>query len=152
MSRSLGGAQPCFYLALGSRRIFGVDHYPLLTVVHPTLAEPRRSQSANARHGTLRWQYSTIGITTGLPNMPGMQGLAINPLAFYLTAVVSLVTGTMFLMKANRSLNEVSAPFQLRYCRGLRQPLLIPSSKRQGDLHSCCQGFALARYDFLLYP
>ena len=66
--------------ALGSCRIFGVDHYPLLTVVHPTLAEIKKKESGRrkiSQHPP--WYFSaaifqSIGITTGLPNMPGMQG------------------------------------------------------------------------------
>lgn len=128
----------------------------LLTVVHPTLAEikkegesGRRKISQYTRYGTLVLAiFQSIGIATGLPNMPGMQGLVINPgFAFYFTAVVSLVTGTMFLMVgwANRSLNEVSATvFQSLsspvLSRDSRQPLPILSSKRVKATctSSCC--------------
>ncbi|XPE69787.1 hypothetical protein ACNKHP_10600 [Shigella boydii] len=49
----------------------------------------------------------SIGIAIGLPNMPGMQGLVINPGSpFYFTAVVSLVTGTMFLMWLGEQITE----------------------------------------------
>lgn len=59
----------------------------LLTVVHPTLAEikkegesGRRKISQYTRYGTLVLAiFQSIGIATGLPNMPGMQGLVINP-------------------------------------------------------------------------
>ena len=55
----------------------------LLTVVHPTLAEikkegesGRRKISQYTRYGTLVLAiFQSIGIATGLPNMPGMQGL-----------------------------------------------------------------------------
>ena len=59
-----------------------------------------RAVSYTHLYGTLVLAiFQSIGIATGLPNMPGMQGLVINPgFAFYFTAVVSLVTGTMFLM------------------------------------------------------
>lgn len=127
----------------------------LLTVVHPTLAEikkegesGRRKISQYTRYGTLVLAiFQSIGIATGLPNMPGMQGLVINPgFAFYFTAVVSLVTGTMFLMwLANRLLNEVSATvFQSLsspvLSRDSRQPLPILSSKRVKATctSSCC--------------
>lgn len=127
----------------------------LLTVVHPTLAEikkegesGRRKISQYTRYGTLVLAiFQSIGIATGLPNMPGMQGLVINPgFAFYFTAVVSLVTGTMFLMwLANRSLNQVSATvFQSLsspvLSRDSRQPLPILSSKRVKATctSSCC--------------
>ncbi len=59
----------------------------LLTVVHPTLAEikkegesGRRKISQYTRYGTLVLAiFQSIGIATGLPNMPGMQGPVINP-------------------------------------------------------------------------
>ncbi|OMP14036.1 Ribosomal protein L36 [Corchorus olitorius] len=55
----------------------------LLTVVHPALAEikkegeaGRRKISQYTRYGTLVLAiFQSIGIATGLPNMPGMQGL-----------------------------------------------------------------------------
>ncbi|KMV71166.1 preprotein translocase subunit SecY [Rosenbergiella epipactidis] len=87
----------------------------LLTVVHPALAEikkegesGRRKISQYTRYGTLVLAvFQAIGIATGLPNMPGMQGLVINPgIAFYVTAVVSLVTGTMFLMWLGEQITE----------------------------------------------
>ena len=119
----------------------------LLTVVYQPLAElkkegesGRRKISQYTRYGTLVLAiFQSIGIATGLPNMPGMQGLVINPgFAFYFTAVVSLVTG-------NRSLNEVSATvFQSLsspvLSRDSRQPLPILSSKRVKATctSSCC--------------
>lgn len=49
--------------------------------------------------------FQAIGIATGLPNM--MQGLVTHPgLGFYFTAVVSLVTGTMFLMWLGEQITE----------------------------------------------
>ncbi|MGC3836789.1 preprotein translocase subunit SecY [Moritella viscosa] len=60
----------------------------LLTVVNPFL-------------GT----FQAIGIAKGLPNM--VDGLVHNPgLSFYFTAVVSLVTGTMFLMWLGEQITE----------------------------------------------
>ncbi|SPX09131.1 preprotein translocase membrane subunit [Escherichia coli] len=70
----------------------------LLTWFTQTLAEikkegesGRRKISQYTRYGTLVLAiFQSIGIATGLPNMPGMQGLVINPgFAFYFTAVVS---------------------------------------------------------------
>ena len=87
----------------------------LLTVVYQPLAElkkegesGRRKISQYTRYGTLVLAiFQSIGIATGLPNMPGMQGLVINPgFAFYFTAVVSLVTGTMFLMWLGEQITE----------------------------------------------
>ena len=77
----------------------------LLTVMHPHLAELKKEGEAGKRkinqyprYGTLGLAIlQSIGIATGLPNM--MPGLVLNPgFAFYFTAIISLVTGTMFLM------------------------------------------------------
>ena len=77
----------------------------LLTVVHPALAElkkegeaGRRKISQYTRYGTLVLAtFQAIGIATGLPSM--IPGLVHNPgPSFYFVAVVSLVTGTMFLI------------------------------------------------------
>ena len=85
----------------------------LLTVVHPTLAElkkegesGRRKISQYTRYGTLVLAtFQAIGIATGLPNM--IPGLVVTPgLGFYFTAVVSLVTGTMFLMWLGEQITE----------------------------------------------
>ncbi|UJF19483.1 preprotein translocase subunit SecY [Vibrio sp. SS-MA-C1-2] len=85
----------------------------LLTVVHPALAElkkegeaGRRKISQYTRYGTLVLAtFQAIGIATGLPNM--IPGLVANPnMAFYFTAVVSLVTGTMFLMWLGEQITE----------------------------------------------
>lgn len=126
----------------------------LLTVVHPTLAEikkegesGRRKISQYTRYGTLVLAiFQSIGIATGLPNMPGMQGLVINPgFAFYFTAVVSGHRNHVPDGWANRSLNEVSATvFQSLsspvLSRDSRQPLPILSSKRVKATctSSCC--------------
>ncbi|AJR07332.1 preprotein translocase subunit SecY [Photobacterium gaetbulicola] len=85
----------------------------LLTVVHPALAElkkegesGRRKISQYTRYGTLVLAtFQAIGIATGLPSM--IPGLVINPgLGFYFVAVVSLVTGTMFLMWLGEQITE----------------------------------------------
>ncbi|MGX5915644.1 preprotein translocase subunit SecY [Aliidiomarina sp. Khilg15.8] len=85
----------------------------LLSVVHPKLAElkkegesGRRKISQYTRWGTLVLAtFQSIGIATGLPNL--MPGLVIDPgFAFYFTAVVSLVTGTMFLMWLGEQITE----------------------------------------------
>lgn len=127
----------------------------LLTVVHPTLAEikkegesGRRKISQYTRYGTLVLAiFQSIGIATGLPNMPGMQGLVINPgFAFYFTAVVSLVTGTMFLMWLGEQITErgIGNGISIIIFAGIvadsRQPLPILSSKRVKATctSSCC--------------
>ncbi|MBC7003847.1 preprotein translocase subunit SecY [Photobacterium sp. BZF1] len=85
----------------------------LLTVVHPALAElkkegesGRRKISQYTRYGTLVLAtFQAIGIATGLPSM--IPGLVINPgMGFYFVAVVSLVTGTMFLMWLGEQITE----------------------------------------------
>lgn len=85
----------------------------LLTVVHPTLAElkkegesGRRKINQYTRWGTLvLGTFQSIGIATGLPSM--LPGLVVNPgFGFYFVAVVSLVTGTMFLMWLGEQITE----------------------------------------------
>ncbi len=85
----------------------------LLTVVHPTMAElkkegeaGRRKISQYTRYGTLVLAtVQSIAIARTLPDM--MQGLVINAgFGFYFTAVVSLVTGTMFLMWLGEQITE----------------------------------------------
>ncbi|GGP69126.1 preprotein translocase subunit SecY [Shewanella sp. MF05960] len=85
----------------------------LLTVVHPALAElkkegesGRKKISQYTRYGTLvLGTLQSIGIATGLPNL--MPGLVANPgFGFYFVAVVSLVTGTMFLMWLGEQITE----------------------------------------------
>lgn len=85
----------------------------LLTVVYSPLAElkkegeaGRRKISQYTRYGTLVLAtFQAIGIATGLPSM--IPGLVVNPgLGFYFVAVVSLVTGTMFLMWLGEQITE----------------------------------------------
>lgn len=77
----------------------------LLVTVHPALSELKKEGEAGRRKISKYTRYSTlvlatiqaIGISTGLPNM--LPGLVPNlGFGFYFTAVISLVTGTMFLM------------------------------------------------------
>ena len=85
----------------------------LLTVMHPTLAELKKEGEAGRKKISQYTRYFTLvlatfqsfGIATSLPSM--MPGLVINPgPAFYFTAVVSLVTGTMFLMWLGEQITE----------------------------------------------
>jgi preprotein translocase subunit SecY len=88
----------------------------LLTVVHPPLAElkkegesGRRKISQYTRWGTLiLGTFQALGIATALPTMFGTDhGLIVNPgLGFTFTAVISLVTGTMFLMWLGEQITE----------------------------------------------
>ncbi|WP_281274280.1 preprotein translocase subunit SecY, partial [Lysinibacillus antri] len=85
----------------------------LLTAIHPPLAElkkegeaGRRKISKYTRYGTLLLAFiQSIGISIALPNM--LQGLVPNPsILFYVTSVISLVTGTMFLMWLGEQITE----------------------------------------------
>lgn len=85
----------------------------LLTVVHPALSELKKEGEAGRRKISKYTRYATlalaivqsIGISTGLPNM--VPGLVPNiGIGFYVTAVVSLVTGTMFLMWLGEQITE----------------------------------------------
>lgn len=85
----------------------------LLTVVHPRLAELKKEGESGRRKISQYTRYATlvlatvqaVGIANGLPKL--MPGLVHNPgLGFYFTAVVSLVTGTMFLMWLGEQVTE----------------------------------------------
>ncbi|WKS99611.1 preprotein translocase subunit SecY [Gallibacterium salpingitidis] len=85
----------------------------LLTSVYPALAELKKEGEAGRRKISKYTRYSTlalaaiqaIGISTGLPNM--LPGLVPNlGFGFYFTAVISLVTGTMFLMWLGEQITE----------------------------------------------
>ncbi|GGI92922.1 preprotein translocase subunit SecY [Shewanella gelidii] len=85
----------------------------LMTVVHPALAElkkegesGRKKISQYTRYGTLvLGTFQSIGIATGLPNL--VPGLVVNlGIGFYVVAVISLVTGTMFLMWLGEQITE----------------------------------------------
>lgn len=85
----------------------------LLTVVHPPMMELKKEGEAGKRKISQYTRYFTlvlsifqaIGIATGLPNL--ISGLVINPgFGFYFTAVISLVTGTMFLMWLGEQITE----------------------------------------------
>ncbi|MFQ1023899.1 preprotein translocase subunit SecY [Avibacterium paragallinarum] len=85
----------------------------LLVTVHPALSELKKEGEAGRRKISKYTRYSTlvlatiqaIGISTGLPNM--LPGLVPNlGFGFYFTAVISLVTGTMFLMWLGEQITE----------------------------------------------
>ncbi len=121
----------------------------LLTVVHPPLAElkkegesGRRKINQYTRYGTLvLGTFQAIGIATGLPTM--MPGLVENAgLSFYITAVVSLVTGTMFLMWLGEQITErgigngISIIIFVGIIAGLPQAIgQTAEQARQGELH-----------------
>lgn len=121
----------------------------LLTVVHPALAElkkegesGRRKISQYTRYGTLVLAiFQAIGIATGLPSM--IPGLVLNPdLGFYVIAVVSLVTGTMFLMWLGEQITErgigngISLIIFTGIVAGLPSAIgQTAEQARQGELH-----------------
>ena len=85
----------------------------LLTAIHPPLAELKKEGEAGRRKISKYTRYATlllafiqsIGISIALPNM--LSGLVPNPnMLFSITAVISLVTGTMFLMWLGEQITE----------------------------------------------
>lgn len=85
----------------------------LLTSVYPPLAELKKEGESGRRKISKYTRYTTlglatiqaIGISTGLPNM--LPGLVPNlSFSFYFTAVISLVTGSMFLMWLGEQITE----------------------------------------------
>ena len=121
----------------------------LASVVHPSLAElkkegesGRRKINQYTRWGTLILAtFQSIGIATGLPNL--MPGLVIDPgFGFYFTAIVSLVTGTMFLMWLGEQITErgigngISILIFVGIVAGLPSAIgQTAEQARQGDLH-----------------
>lgn len=85
----------------------------VLSFVDPRLQEIKKEGEAGRRKINQYTRYLTlilaclqaVGIATNFPNM--MDGLVPNPgFSFYFGAVVSLVTGTMFLMWLGEQINE----------------------------------------------
>jgi len=85
----------------------------LLTVMHPAMAELKKEGEAGRKKISQYTRYATLVLATtqafaianSLPGM--MQGLVVNPgPGFVFTAVVSLVTGTMFLMWLGEQITE----------------------------------------------
>lgn len=121
----------------------------LMTVVHPPLAElkkegesGRRKINQYTRYGTLvLGTFQAIGIATGLPTM--MPGLVENAgPSFYITAVVSLVTGTMFLMWLGEQITErgigngISIIIFVGIIAGLPKAIgQTVEQARQGEIH-----------------
>lgn len=121
----------------------------LASVVHPRLAELKKEGEAGRRKIAqyTRWgtlilaTFQSIGIATGLPNL--MPGLVIDPgFGFYFTAIVSLVTGTMFLMWLGEQITErgigngISILIFTGIVAGLPSAIgQTAEQARQGDLH-----------------
>lgn len=87
----------------------------LLTLVCPTLSEMKK-EGESGRHKINQYTrcatlilalVQSIGIATTLPNIAGIRAIIINTdFYFYLIAVISLVTGTMFLMWLGELITE----------------------------------------------
>ncbi|WAI11685.1 MAG: preprotein translocase subunit SecY [Buchnera aphidicola (Macrosiphum albifrons)] len=123
----------------------------LLTLVYPTLSEMKK-EGESGRHKINQYtRYATlilalvqsIGIATTLPNIVGMRTIIINiDFCFYLIAIISLVTGTMFLMWLGELITEygigngISIIIFIGIIAGLPSAIGNTIEKtRQGDLH-----------------
>lgn len=83
----------------------------LMTVISPTMAELRKEGESGQRKINKYTRYGTLVLATfqafGISKMLVSQGVAINPgLPFYFTTVLTLVTGTMFLMWLGEQVTE----------------------------------------------
>lgn len=87
----------------------------LLTLINPMLSEIKKEGESGrykinqyTRYGTLILScVQAIGISTSLPNLIGTRAIIIHPdFSFYLVAVISLVTGTIFLMWLGELITE----------------------------------------------
>ncbi|CAL4325153.1 Preprotein translocase subunit SecY [Buchnera aphidicola (Eriosoma lanigerum)] len=79
----------------------------VLTLVHPKLKDLKKEGDIGRQKINRYIRYTTlflsilqsIGIAISFPHIPGMQNLVVNlNFSFYCLAIISLVTGTMFLM------------------------------------------------------
>lgn len=123
----------------------------LLSAIHPKLSEikkdgenGRRKINQYTRYGTLILAIlQSIGISTGLPNMIGIEEFEGNlNFSFYFTAVISLVTGTMFLMWLGEQITEkgigngISIIIYIGIVAGLPESMGHTIEQvRQGNLH-----------------
>ncbi|MBK4775914.1 preprotein translocase subunit SecY [Candidatus Pantoea edessiphila] len=87
----------------------------LLTTLHPSLSEIKKEGEAGRRKINKYTRYCTlilaiiqsVGIAINLPNMLGMHSLLFKPgMSFYFSAILSLVTGTVFLMWLGEQITE----------------------------------------------
>ena len=83
----------------------------LLTVVSPSLEQLKKEGEAGRRIINQYTRYGTLVLATlqavGMAKWLATQGIALNPgFAFYFTAAVTLVTGTMFLMWLGEQITE----------------------------------------------
>ncbi len=83
----------------------------LLTAVSPTLSQLKKEGEAGRRKITQYTRYGTVFLATfqaiGVSKYLASSGIALDPgFIFYFTAVVTLVTGTMFLMWLGEQVTE----------------------------------------------
>lgn len=83
----------------------------LLTVLSPQLSELRKEGESGQRKINKYTRYGTLILATfqaiGISKMMAANGIALNPgLAFYFVTMVTLVTGTMFLMWLGEQVTE----------------------------------------------
>ncbi|OQM34117.1 preprotein translocase subunit SecY [bacterium endosymbiont of Pedicinus badii] len=123
----------------------------MLTVVHPSFSEMKKNGESGRKKISLYTRYGAlcisilqaIGISFGLPNLPGMQDLIINSsFEFYSTAIISLVCGSVFLMWLGEIASErgigsgTSIIIFAGIVAGLPQAIANTIEQtRQGELH-----------------
>ncbi|XBC41706.1 MAG: preprotein translocase subunit SecY [Buchnera aphidicola (Kaburagia rhusicola rhusicola)] len=87
----------------------------ILTLVYPKFIEIKKNGEEGRQKINVYIKYTTlmlaglqaIGVAISLPNISGVNNLVINPnMCFYCVAVISLVTGTMFLMWLGELITE----------------------------------------------
>lgn len=87
----------------------------LLTIVHPHFILLKKEGEEGKKKINKYTKYTTlilafiqaIGISTGLPKLPGMNNLVTNPgISFFIIANLSLITGTIFLMWLGRQITK----------------------------------------------
>jgi preprotein translocase subunit SecY len=83
----------------------------LLTVLSPQLSELRKEGESGQRKINKYTRYGTLILATfqaiGISKMMAANGIALNPgLSFYFVTMVTLVTGTMFLMWLGEQVTE----------------------------------------------
>jgi preprotein translocase subunit SecY len=123
----------------------------LLTLVVPTLSEIKKEGEIGRKKINEYTRYTTlvlalfqaVGIVTSLPKISGMHQIIIYPnFYFYFTAVIILVTGTMFLMWLGELITEcglgngISIIIFIGIIAGLPSAIIHTIEQtRQGNLH-----------------
>lgn len=123
----------------------------LLTLVIPSLSEIKKEGEVGRNKINQYTRYTTlvlalfqsIGIITSLPKISGMHQIIIHPdFYFYFTAIIILVTGTMFLMWLGELITEcgigngISIIIFIGIIAGLPSAIVHTIEQtRQGNLH-----------------